>query len=65
MNESITIIAIIAIIGTVILGLFVGVLYGVQSSNEKYYAALSQCVSANGIWIPTQNTGACITKESK
>ena len=62
MNESITI---ATIIGTVILGLIVAVLYGVQSSNEKYYAAMSQCVSANGIWIPTQNTGACIIKESK
>lgn len=62
MNETITVVAIIAI---AFLGLVVGVTYGVQSSNEKYYEAMNRCVSAGGTWIPTNNTGACIMKENK
>lgn len=62
MNETITM---TAIIGLVFLGIIGLITYGVQTSNEKYYAAMNQCVSANGTWIPTQNSGACIMKEQK
>ena len=60
MDEATTwVIGIVVIIG-IIVG---GVVYGVKTSNDKYYEAMNLCVSSGGSWIPSNgNSGACIRK---
>ena len=48
----------------VIIGMLVGgAVYGVKTSNDKYYEAMNLCISSGGSWIPSiGNSGACIRK---
>jgi hypothetical protein len=48
--------------GTVtVLGIVAAVYFGVQSTNEKYYASMDKCIAAGGSFIPqSQGNAICM-----
>lgn len=43
------------------LGIISAIYFGVQNTNEKYYAAMDKCISASGSFIPTpQGNAICL-----
>ena len=43
-----------------------GLVYGVQSGNEKYYSAMNSCVSNGGTFLPGgSNSPMCINTGKK
>jgi hypothetical protein len=46
---------------TIVLGIVTMIYFGVQSSNEKYYASMDKCTSAGGTFIPqSQGNAICL-----
>lgn len=39
-----------------------GFVAGHINSNEKYYAAVTDCTAAGGQWMPVSNVGTCIRR---
>jgi len=44
---------------TIILGIVTAVYFGVQDTNQKYYASMDKCITAGGSFIP-QSQGSAI-----
>jgi len=45
----------------VILGIVSMIYFGVQNTNEKYYASMDKCIAAGGSFIPTsQGNSVCL-----
>jgi hypothetical protein len=45
---------------TMVLGIVTMIYFGVQSSNEKYYASMDKCTAAGGTFIPTGGQSGAI-----
>jgi hypothetical protein len=46
---------------TIVLGIVTMIYFGVQSSNEKYYASMDKCTNAGGTFIPqSQGNAICL-----
>ena len=46
---------------TIVLGVVTMIYFGVQSSNEKYYASMDKCTNAGGTFIPqSQGYAICL-----
>jgi hypothetical protein len=45
----------------IVLGVVTMIYFGVQSSNEKYYASMDKCTAAGGTFIPqSQGNAICL-----
>ena len=49
----------------VLVALIVCVTIGTMNSNQHYYDAMKHCIDALGIWVPSNNTGLCLTNNTQ
>lgn len=45
---------------TVLIVLFVCMMFSAMNHNQHYYASMDKCMSYGGTWIPSTNTGICL-----
>ena len=44
----------------IVLGITTAVYFGVQDTNQKYYATMDKCVTSGGTYVPQYGGGLCL-----